>query len=55
MIETESYAILTNVCINAKNKVLTLHFQDPSELGEITKKYQRSDFYCKEDIISLTG
>lgn len=53
MIETESYAILTNVCINAKSKVLTLHFQDPSELGEITKKYQRSDFYCNENILSL--
>lgn len=49
MIDTEHYIILTNVCINAKNKVLTIHLQDPSILGQLTEKYGRNDFYCKKN------
>ena len=46
MIETESDILLTISCINAKNRVLTLHFKDPSTLGKLTTKYNRKDFYC---------
>ena len=53
MIDTENYIILTNVCINAKNRVLTLHFKDPSTLGKLTTKYNRKDFYCINNLIEL--
>lgn len=46
MIENEHYAILTNVCINAKNRVLTIHLKDPSVIGTVKSKYNRNDFYC---------
>lgn len=45
IIDTSSYAIVTNVCVNTKDEFFTLHLQDDRVLSNLLTKYNRKDFY----------
>ena len=52
IIDTSSYAIVTNVCVNTKDEFITLHLQNDHILSDLLTKYNRKDFYSTSFISS---
>ena len=44
IIDTPSYAIVTNVCVNTKDAFITLHLQDDRVLSNLLTEYNRKVF-----------